>query len=35
MTPLGEELSDLADTDWWNPGAVNDEDGYAPDCPCD
>lgn len=31
-----EELSDeLSETDWWNPGAVNDEDGYAPDCPCD
>ncbi|CAE7334168.1 unnamed protein product [Symbiodinium microadriaticum] len=22
--------------DWWNPGGFSDqEDGYAPDCPCD
>mgnify|MGYP002803440332 FL=1 len=22
-------------TDWWNPGSSYDDDGYAPDCPCD
>eukprot|EP00931_Biecheleriopsis_adriatica_P038458 TRINITY_DN2202_c0_g1_i2.p1 TRINITY_DN2202_c0_g1~~TRINITY_DN2202_c0_g1_i2.p1 ORF type:complete len:158 (-),score=46.84 TRINITY_DN2202_c0_g1_i2:148-621(-) len=26
---------DFGTEDWWNPGGISDEEGYAPSCPCD